>query len=517
MKLTLTSLNPSINSWFVLQVEAQGYWDRPQAYHFENADPDLWQISLIGGENATLMIEGDGEQIQCAPWEKDYSELDAARDQPLPYAPICGGRFYLRNQVSGSRTNREAMADFLRNNVVFGDSIVNLIKGSFYEDAFMQSSETVEDVDDGATVAALGQANLSRFPSMYTSPGFDLVGTEDGRMQAGNWYAVKNAPGIFASVMQPGMIHTDILNRSGETNWLDGIEGRADVHLVAFDMETFEIGYQPGTSHPGFGWSSRPHGAGRDWRIPGPDGIDSPAPLVMTGMLSPALTDRVAATFTGGYKRDHGAFRYGPKATFNHGHHYGFLTNGTTLSRLWPGLSTLFLKTDGTLEMRMWTEEDNAMLPDLLFARQNGVPLIEQDPETGEGVPGSLVRQWGAGNWSGSADANLRTVRGGMCMRTVEGRQFLIYAYFSTATPSAMARTFQAYSCDNAMLLDMNSQEHTYMALYPQNEDGDWIEAQHLVRGMRAIDQRRRDGSYIPRFVGYADNRDFFYLLRKDE
>jgi len=516
-KLSLTSLNPVVNSWFVLEVEAQGYWDRLQAYHLENADPATWQISLTGGANAGLVIEGDDENILCAPWVGDYSELDEAQDTPLTFAPICGGRLYLRNRVSGSRTNREAMADFLRNNVVFGDSIVNLIKGSFYEDAFMQSSETEDEGDAGLTAEALGQANLSRFPSMYTAPGFDLIGTEGGRMQAGSWYAVEDAPGIYASVMQPGMIHPDILNRSGETNWLDGVEQRADVHLVAFDMSNFDIGYEPGTSHPSLGWSSRPYGTGRDWSIPGPDGIDSPAPLVTTGMLSPALTERVAATFTGGYKRDHGAFRYGPMATFNHGHHYGFYTHGTTLSRLQPGLSTLFQKTDGTLEMRVWVDEDNKMLPDILFARQNGVPLIEPDPETGEAVPGSLVRQWGPGNWSGSADANLRTLRAGACMREVEGKQFLIYAYFSTATPSAMARTFQAYSCDTAMLLDMNSQEHTYMALYPQNEDNDWIEAQHLVRGMRAIDQRRRDGSYIPRFVGYADNRDFFYILRKDE
>jgi hypothetical protein len=42
-----------------------------------------------------------------------------------------------------------------------------------------------------------------------------------------------------------------------------------------------------------------------------------------------------------------------------------------------------------------------------------------------------------------------------------------------------MARTFQAYQCDYAMLLDMNSQELTYMALYLH--EGDEIEARHLV------------------------------------
>ncbi len=516
VKLRLTSLNPNINSWFVLDVTTSGFFGAgTERYHLENADPDTWAVSLTDGSNPALVIEGNGERVLCSPWQGRNSELQQARDMALPFAPICGGRLYLRNKVRGSRTSREAMADFLRNNVVFGDSIVNLIKGSLYEDAFMSSSETEEEGDAGATVAALGQARLDRTPLMYTTPAFTLIGTEGGRMQAGSWYAVQNAPGIYSSVMQPGMISQEILSRKGETNYLDNVERGADVVLVAFDMARFDMGYEVGTNHPSFGWSSRPNGAGRDWSIPGPDGFDRPDPLVMAGMVSPALTDRVAATFTGGYKRDHGAFRYGPMATFNHGHHYGFMVNGVVLSKLWPDLMSIIIYKDGRMEMRKWTKEDDARLGEMRYVRQNGVPLIEPDPETGEGVPGKLVRQWGAGNWSGSADAQLRTLRGGACTKDVNGRQFLIYAYFSTATPSAMARTFQAYGCNNAMLLDMNSQEHTYMALYPQT-DSDWIEVEHLVRGMRAIDQKRRDGSIIPRFVGFADNRDFFYLLRKE-
>ena len=66
-------------------------------------------------------------------------------------------------------------------------------------------------------------------------------------------------------------------------------------------------------------------------------------------------------------------------------------------------------------------------------------PLIEN------GVPGDRVTSWGGGNWSGSAEAQLRTLRAGACLRRIEGRPpLLIYAYFSTATPSGMARTFQA-------------------------------------------------------------------------
>lgn len=499
--LRLTSLNPHVNSWFLLEITPQG--GRTRAYHLENADPDLWTVSLDDASGVELILDSDEATLACTPWD---GELAEARDTGLPYAPICDWSLYLRNPVTGNRTTREAVAEFLRDNVVFGESIVNLIKGTFFEDAFMESSEEdgVAGVDG---VALLGQADLSRAPAMRPLMGFDLDGTQDGAMVAGSWYAVADAPGIYASVMQPGMIAPEVLEVPG-ANRLDGVESRADVYLVAFNMDLFEIGYEVGTAHPAVNWSPRPSGGGRHYQGDGPDGFGTTDPLITVGMLSPSFTDQVAATFTAGFKRQHGAWRFGDYATFNWGHHYGFMTHGVTLSRLWPNLATLYMLDDGTVSMRTWAEVDEEMLPNLMFARQNGVPIIEN------GVPGDRVTSWGGGNWSGSANADLRTLRGGACMRTVEGTQFLIYAYFSTATPSAMARTFQAYGCDYAMLLDMNSQEHTYMALYTSDEDG--LEAQHLVRAMADIDGTDRSGAPTPRFVSTADNRDFFYLLRRD-
>lgn len=499
---TLTSLNPYVNSWFVLQVAPEN--GRSRAYHLENSDPELWSVSLDESNGVELLIEGDGDSLRCAPWD---GELAAARDTDLPYAPICDWSLYLRNPVSGNRTTREAVAEFLRDNVLFGDSIVNLIKGAFFEDAFMVSSEGFEEEEvDG--VELLDTARLDRTPVMRPSIGFELEGTDDGGMTAGSWYAVEDAPGIYASVMQPGMVARELFDVPG-ANWLDGVESRADVYLVAFDMAQFEIGYERGTSHPGVEWSPRPSGSGRHYQGRGPDGFDTIDPLITVGMLSPSFTDRVAATFTAGFKRQHGAWRFGDYATFNWGHHYGFMQNGVILSRLWPNLVTLYMTQDGTVEMRTWQEGDEALLPDVVFARQNGVSIIEN------GVPGPRVTSWGGGNWSGSANADLRTLRGGACMREVEGRQFLIYAYFSSVTPSGMARTFQAYECDTAMLLDMNSQEHTYMALYVHDEDK--IDTQHLVRGMAEVDLRTSNGTRVPRFVSTPDNRDFFYLVRRED
>jgi hypothetical protein len=508
VEITLTSLNPAVNTWFLLDVRADSRSRRVRSYHLELSDPDGTTLSLVEGDRTgpALVFARDGMEERCTPWAGAAPALDHATASGLPYAPICDGGAFLRNEVRGSRTNREAVAEFLRDNVVFGESIVSLIKGAFYEDAFMSSGEVVAGAGSGDVATEPGGARLASHPAIRAYFGFEPEGTEAG-IEAGSWYAVTNAPGIYASAMQPGMIHPDVLNGPGRAHGLDAIERRADVYLVAFDLSQFELGYEPGTDHPRLGWSSRPPAAARTRGLPGPDGFDTAAPLVRTGMLSPALTDRVAATFAGGFKRDHGAWRAGDMAVTNHGHHYGFVANGVIFSKLHPGLSTLFVLDDGSVHMRSWREQDRTLLPHVRFARQNGVPLIE------DGVPGAQVTSWLGGNWSGSAEAELRTLRGGACMKTAGARKFLIYAYFSTATPSAMARTFQAYGCDHAMLLDMNSQEHTYMALYV-GEDA-VPQPRHLVEGMAQIDARDRDGTPIPRFVGYADNRDFIYLLRK--
>lgn len=507
-QVRLMALNPRVNSWFLLET---GSGNAARSWHLENAAPEMFTIALEEGNAPTLVITSDNGRNTCRPWE---GELQDAADSGLPYAPICDRQIYLRNRGSGSRSAREAMAEFLRGYVPFGESLITLIKGTLYEDAFLQSSEEMDAAEAGAVVAALGQAQLRHHPVMRSNMRMDLIGTEGGRMEAGSWYAIENAPGVYASVMQPGMVHPDILNRRGETNGLDGVENNADVHLFAFDLSRFELGYELGTDHPAVNWSPRPSGGGRS-NIPGPDGFNSLQPLAMTGMLSPVMTDRVAAIFAGGFKREHGAFRAGPMSQSNSGHHYGFMVQGVVLSRLQPGLATIFTLDDGSIHMRTWQEEDNFLLPRIRFARQNGVALIEPSDDGGAPVAGEHVRSWMLGNWSGSAEAQLRTLRAGACMREADGRQVLLYGVFSSATPSGMTRVFQAYGCDYAMLLDMNALDLTYAAIYTRQPGGEGFETFHLDQRMAESDTRQRDGTTIARFVEYSDSRDFIYLLRR--
>jgi hypothetical protein len=77
-----------------------------------------------------------------------------------------------------------------------------------------------------------------------------------------------------------------------------------------------------------------------------------------------------------------------------------------------------------------------------------------------------------------------------------------------------MARTFQAYNCHHAMLLDMNALEHTYLALYPRGEGE--IQVEHLMTGMSQLDKDAGKGSVIPRFLGFPDNRDLFFVYQRE-
>ncbi|MEQ9692896.1 hypothetical protein [Shimia sp. SDUM112013] len=515
--ITLINLNPATNAWFLLQITPDGGGD-PVSYHLENPFPKTQQITLDPATPPAVLMTRKEATHTCGPWAEDQKTLKEARAKGLAYVGVCEDALLLRNPVIGARTNIEATAEFLRDNIWGGESIVRFVRDNFYRDSEVEISKTLgtggTDTVASGPPAMHGSKAPEDMPVVSTLLDIALEDAKPGRMTIGQWYPVEDLHGVYASAFQPRWISQEVLNGPGKTNWIDNVESKATGYMVAFDLDQLEMGFAMGTDHPALGWSPRPPASIRPKGMPGPDGIKSPRPLVLLGMVNKEIANRSIATFTAGFKRSHGAFKYGDMAGFNLGHHYGFIEKGVILSKLQPNLSTLFGLTDGTIQMKTWTEADNALLPRIEFARQNGVPLLETDPETGLGVPGDRVTQWGPGNWSGSAKAELRTLRAGGCIVKDEGRQFLLYGYFSTATPSAMARTFQAYGCSYAMLLDMNALEHTYLALYVPR-DGQ-VHVQHMVPGMALIDKKVRGGGVIPRFIGFADNRDLFYVMRKE-
>jgi len=498
---------PAIGPWYLLTLDDGTA--RETTYHLEAAEPLAEPPRLDSAAAGTLVLRyqrGDSCSVT-------REALAAARRRAGPFEPLCDGRLFLRNAVRGRRTALEATTEFLRDHVWGGERIIGFVRRQFYQDAFALH---------GGPGPAQATAAPSTLPPPRLQPGMaervvvptDLgidVGDAAHGMRMGQWVPARGHVGVFVSVLQPSAIAGGA-RVAGHPAWApDTSEADALDLFVAFDLSRLDVGFALGTEHPRLGWSDHAAPAMVDPALPGPDGIASAAPLVRTGMLSPADVPRAIATFTGGFKREHAAFRQGPLATVNHASHYGFIEQGVVFNALQPGLSTLTVTRDGRVDIRTWHAGDAGRVPALRFARQNGVPLVESGAG-GSAALGVYVDQWGAGNWSGSADEHLRTLRAGACILESGADRYLVYGYFSTATPGTMARVFLALGCRDAMHLDMNALEHTYLALY--QHAGNRLEVQHLVEGMAVLDQEV-GGRLAPRFLAFPDDRDFFYLLDK--
>jgi hypothetical protein len=520
-RLWLTDINPNVRGRYLLVRQRAGRND----YNFVDIENPIREQAVSLGESGLVVTQGD-TRVSCAFRTVDGRDLFVPMGQPI--TPFCEGRLLVRSQQGGYRTTEEAATSLLRSMGGIGESLISIYKTTVGQDANLEragSAQANGAAPEQTTTVALprqapvnpGNANqvfpINRLAVQVAPPATRTT------LRPGLWYPTANQQGVAISLIAPRQIDPSVMQRNANlVHPLDDVESDAIVYLMAFDTATYTLNYRVGTDHPGVEWSSRPPGAHNG---PGPDGIENIRPLARVGMVPPQERPRLAAAFAGGFKRDHGAFRYGPLASVNNGSHYGFVEDGVVLSRLIPGLSTMIGRTDGTLELRTWTEGDEASLNTVVFARQNGMPIVETDA-SGNTVPGRTIRSWGVGNWSGALvisrdpngqnqrSADLRTLRSGICMQTHAGHTWLIYGYFTAATPSAMARVFQAYGCSHAMMLDMNAPELAYAALYAQGENGS-IRVEHLNNTMGNTDP----GSGRFRFLSSNDNRDFFTVLRR--
>ena len=519
---TLVNLNPAINAWYLLEI---AWKDAPaeQPWHLENPRPHESKVLLDDKYPSGPIIVTGNDRYSCDLFGSGPAAgaLEQGRNSRLIYYPLCGGRLYLRNPAKGQRTALESATEFLRDQVWGGEQVIAVFH-HLLADRYRETATTATGT--AASAGAMAGQPLPAFidPAAATrliqseNLGIALEPESSSKngMTPGAWYPAAGNAGAWVSVIQPNFISSAILQKNKDlAGNLESVEAASLCYLIAFDLDRFEVAYSRGTSYPGVGWSDRVTAKMKNTALPGPDGIGSVAPLISTGLIAPEDGRRTVATFTGGFKRSHGAFRYGDLSLKNHGSHYGFIENGVVFSKLQPGLATILMLNDGSLEMKTWTEADDGRLAQIRYARQNGVPLAEFDPASQTTLPGHLVTKWGPGNWSGSEDDRLRTIRGGAALQESHGRRFLIYAVFSDATPSAMARVFQAYRCSYAMLLDMNALEHTYLAYYRRS--GSEMSVDHLIKGMSQLDQSE-SGQVIPRFLGYPDNRDFFYVMRRN-
>lgn len=518
-KVRVYNINPLVGQWYLIDVvKSNGtYLGR---YHIENPYPEQ-QLDIEDDYKDGFVLREGQKEIKCSLWPGGrVKSLALAKMRSEPFAGLCQDRLFLRNKIEGFQTRKEWVVQFLRENIWGGDDLTTVVKNTLYKDKFLIKADLVKNKGSLALPKSEGLPRASLGASFQN----DLVTPEnlaitlekkelEGKMALGNWYKARGEDPIFVSVMMPEAVAPEILNSYPErVKPLDAVEAKALAYLVGFAADDFDIGYSLGTDHPELKWSRRiPKQMIQD--TPGPDGFDQPDPLVQTGMINPIFAKRVAAAFTGGFKRFHGAFRHGRLSLINSGSHYGFVENGTVFSRLHPGLATIVIRNTGEMDILTWQNNDNLKSQDVKHARQNGVPLVEWSEERKKGIPGPLVGNRWLGNWSGNVKAERRTLRAGLCRLTVNKRRFLIYGYFSAATPNAMARVFQSYGCEYAIHMDMNAEEHTYMARYVQRPDGQSKAPEHLIQAMDYMDKKFKGN--VPRFIGYPDNRDFFYLLKK--
>lgn len=516
----LVNINPKVNVWYVLKIT----WPHKQveeSFHLENIFPASQTLSLKKGFHTGIVIRSGAEEFPCKLWSLDGAEIKLAQYNKKPFSELCDNKIYLRNKIEGYRTTKEWVVEFLRDNIWGGEAITNMVKSTIYKDRYLVDADVKGDKNKKdlrtsglaspkmATLSEKARGSLIEIGEL----GIDFQGREREEMAVGDWYQSKAQKGAFVSIIKPDLISEDILqSHSSYVKSLGEVESQAISYLIAFDLDFYKLNFSIGTEHPRVGWSNRVRESDRDPALVGPDGIDSIDPLTGTGLIPPHIAPSLIATFTAGFKRSHGGFKWGRLAKVNHGSHYGFIEKGVIFSKLQPDLATFIIFNDGHVQMKTWQEADHELLPFIKSARQNGVPVIENNGGDEPGIPGKYVSNWTLGNWSGSQDRAFRTLRAGVCLTKNEGKQFLIYGYFSSVTPTAMARIFQAYGCSYGMHLDMNALEHTYLAIYSKDEKGNLLPEQ-LVDGMKVLDQRFKGN--VPRFIGYPDNRDFFYLTRE--
>ena len=536
-KIELINLNPNIGIWYLYRYKKTSSPSRI-SYHLELPYPNM-KISLSKEDPESIVIDSSKDSYTCKLTDTEVIEKISQSNQTNnPYTSVCEGRVYIITKTSGRESTKEYVVDFLRKNIWGADTIAAFVKDVFFFDKYLVGSKSstmsgkkinhkkgfpiaakTQDVSDIAT-DYLGisyyKDNILQHPlppKEDVDP--DREPDDSTTVQAGQWYQSEFNPHVFVSVLKPSLVETSILKSYPKlVNALDPVENEATSYFIAFDLKALDINFKLGTDHPSVEWSTRVKEELID-NPKGPDGIDSILPLISSGKVNPSLLPYMVATFTGGFKRNHSAFMWGNLATKNKGSHYGFMQEGVLFSTLNPELATIYMNRSGDVKMSSWTKDDNKLIPKLKWARQNGVSLIESVDSAGLPVPGKYVKYWGAGNWSGSEQKKQRALRAGLCLQETKTSKFLIYGYFSSVTPNAMARLFQAYGCSYAMHLDMNALEHTYLALYKIDPASNSVTIEHLVQGMEVLDKENK-GTIIPRFLGMSDNRDFFTITKRN-
>lgn len=479
----LRNLNPQVGSWYLLSVEKLKDKKKRQVFHIEV--PDHLDVKL---QLHALGLGFNGEL--CPLWDNPAFNLltvdfDAHSD---PYYPICDGSAYIRlSKPSNTKiSSTESISRFLRRNLSSGERIINMVKPyivslSAEHGGVIFGEKSKKKRSSEGPANALVRYSSDRVPHASRHQiGIELK--KDGEQMAyGQWYPSKMHDGIYASLMIPEWIDDDIKKSYPDrVHPLTASEADKLVYLIAYDLDDYQVEYVAGLEQPGLREPSTLH-----------------RHLVPVGNVPSYRREDTVAVFIGGFQQRHGRINRGPLKNRT----YGYMQNGVIMDKLSDDLAT-FISTGSDVDIVTWPKRERSNHP-VVSARQNGVPLIEN------GKPHRFVNNWGFGNWSGDSQGRLQSLRSAICIQNIEGRRFMIFAAFTSATPSSMAKTLQSYQCESAMHLDMNAYMYIHNALINYQAPND-VQVEYLHREMEYPKGLRRH-----RYILDNNERDFFYVYRR--
>ena len=483
----LINLNPSIGRWLLLGLP--GSDGSPRWVHLD--------LGQEGGSHASMGPDGNlrveprsGKPVSC-PLDSPAARGAYTKKYGEPFTSVCSGAIFVRSTPArGYKSSMESVTDWLREQGPMGETLI-----TWRKDLFPHHGDEAQPVEGPATATLIdGPASavaVAGSPSTLSTANLGLK-TASRSIAPGSWLPVLGAPGVWTSIGAPAFAPSLSPGAKATTSL---------AYFMAIEANTIDPRYSVGVDHPSLGWSTRAQGPHDG---PGPDGFGAISPLERVGMVPPWAMTQLVAVITGGFKREHYAFKGGSLSVKNHGSHYGFAEAGVVLSRLNPGLATFFQRVGEAPQIKTWSAEDEARGPNkLLFARQNGLVLIEN------GKPGANLAIDFVGNWSGNQEGNPNTMRSALCIATHGSKKYMIYGVFSNAVPQDMVQLLTAYNCKDAMQLDMNAPALSYGAVVAKDDKG----ALRYMPLIGSMDDKNFGGT--GRFTNTPDTRDFIYFVRR--
>ncbi|MFO0665988.1 MAG: hypothetical protein U0174_18700 [Polyangiaceae bacterium] len=226
-------------------------------------------------------------------------------------------------------------------------------------------------------------------------------------------------------------------------------------------------------------------------------GVEDPKPLTGapgTGRIprDPQIYKRIAATFNGGFKTEHGS--------------YGMMVKKRVLLPPVAGAATVAVLADGRIGMGSWGANPKGALTgviggikdvadgDIISMRQNLDPLLD----------GGVVNPSGRNLWGFTLPGtSMQTERSGICV-TQTGH--LIYAWGDDVSATTLGKAMKMAGCAYGMHLDMNPHHTGFSFTNIQEIKGRNWKSELLTTKMEISPDR---------YIEYAP-KDFFYILMKE-